>query len=89
MPRSELLFPERCYQLALTYRAGNFVRYFRSLAELPLLLLLALRRHCDLMVGRAVDTSLAAYRQSGPLSLVEDYPDCALIGPDLHDDEIF
>ena len=60
--RSELLFPERCYQLSLTYRAGNFVRYFRSVAELPLLLLLAVRRHCDLMLARAVTTSQAAYR---------------------------
>ena len=56
------MFPERCYQLGLTYRAGNFVRYFRSVAELPLLLLLAVRRHCDLMLARAVTTSQAAYR---------------------------
>ena len=56
------MFPESCYQLALTYRAGNFVRYFRAVAELPLLQLLAVRRHCDLMLGRAVSVSRAAYR---------------------------
>ena len=32
------------------------------MAELPLLLLLAVRRHCDLMLDRAVVTSQAAYK---------------------------
>ena len=32
------------------------------MAELPLLLLLAVRRHCDLMLDRALTTSQAAYR---------------------------
>ena len=62
--RPDPLLVESCYQLALTYRAGNFVRYFRALPGLPLLLLLSLRRHCDLMLARAIAVSRAAYRQT-------------------------
>ena len=62
--RPELLVLETCYQLALSYRAGNFVRYFRGLPDLPLLLLLSTRHHCDLMLDRAVTVSKTAYRQT-------------------------
>ena len=62
--RPDLLVLETCYQLALSYRAGNFVRYFRGLSDLPLLLLLSTRHHCDLMLDRAVTVSKTAYRQT-------------------------
>ena len=48
--------------MAGSYRAGNYVRFYRLVSSLPLLLLLAVTGFCELMVSRAVRVAGLAYK---------------------------
>ena len=53
---------ERCVELAQSYRAGNYVRFYRLVSFLPLLLLLAVPRYCQMMLSHAVRVARLAYK---------------------------
>ena len=49
-------------ELAQSYRAGNYVRFYRLVSSLPLLLLLAVPRYCQMMLSHAVRVARLAYK---------------------------
>ena len=53
---------EKCVELAQSYRAGNYVRFYRLVSFLPLLLLLAVPRYCQMMLSHAVRVARLAYK---------------------------
>ena len=53
---------EKCVELAQSYRAGNYVRFYRLVSSLPLLLLLAVPRYCQIMLSHAVRVARLAYK---------------------------
>jgi len=58
--RSEKL--ERCFQLALSYREGNFVKFFRYVSYLPTLQLISVYKYCKLMLEHAASACRLAYK---------------------------
>jgi len=59
--RSEDL--ERCLQIALSYRSGNFVRFFRLVnGELPMLFQISVNKYCKLMLIQAVSACQIGYK---------------------------
>ena len=53
---------EQCVEVALSYRAGNYVRFFRQVSALPLLLAIATAKFCSLMLSHAVKVGRLAYK---------------------------
>ena len=56
------LFTERCFQLALSYREGNFVKFFRYVSYLPTLQLISVYKYCKLMLEHAASACRLAYK---------------------------
>ena len=55
-------FADLCLRIALWYREGNFVKFYRAVSSLPPLLLLAVTRHCKLLLARVAEVCKRAYR---------------------------
>ena len=51
-----------CLDVARSYREGNYVRFFRQVANLPTLFLLAVYKYCKLLLSLAVSVNRLAYK---------------------------
>lgn len=51
-----------CLDVARSYREGNYVRFFRQVANLPSLFLLAVFKYCKLLLSLAVSVNRLAYK---------------------------
>ena len=60
--KSNLKFAENCFQIALSYQEGNFVRFFRHVSFLPTLQLMAVYKYCKLMLDHTTSLCKVAYK---------------------------
>ena len=51
-----------CLDVARSYREGNYVRFFRQVANLPTLFLLAVYKYCKLLLSLALSVNRLAYK---------------------------
>ena len=52
----------KCLNVARSYREGNYVRFFRQVASLPTLYLLAVFKYCKLLLNHTVNVNKLAYK---------------------------
>jgi len=53
---------EKCFEIALSYRDGNFVKFFRHVSSLPTLQLIAVYKYCRLMLDHTSSACKVAYK---------------------------